>query len=112
MAIDSIDYLDNYDADRHEPPEAFYTEALPCESCGEPTSLERVWNAEHELWIAQDCGCNSPDVPLPACMIAVLEAATTVGHLCDSVKAHRKSCPVCSGVVEFPSVKQVEREAA
>ena len=111
--MDSIDYLDNYDADRQEPPEAFYTEALLCESCGAPTFLDRVWNAEHELWIAQDCSCNTPDVPLAPCMIRVLEAAQTVGQLCDSVKAHRKSCPVCSGVVELPKAKKLdEREAA
>jgi hypothetical protein len=81
---------------------SFYTEALPCESCGQPTELPRVWNPEHELWIAEDCGCTAPDVPLPACMIAVLEAATTVGQLCESVRSHRQSCPVCSGVLEMP----------
>lgn len=98
----------------YQTPDPFFVEAEPCESCGEPTSKQRVWNAEHELWVAQDCSCNAPDVPLPACMIAVLEAATTVGQLCDSVKAHRKSCPVCSGVVEIPrkSDEPVEHKEA
>lgn len=114
MPLDSVDYLDNYRDDRAEPPEAFYVEALPCESCGAPTFLDRTWNAEYELWIAQDCGCNAPSVPLPACMIRVLEAAQTVGQLCDSVKAHRLACPVCSGVIAIrkPAPTVTHKEAA
>lgn len=109
---DSIDWVDCYEG-RDEPPQAFYVEALPCESCGNPTYLDRIWNTEHEIWIAQDCGCNAPSVPLPACMIAVLEAAKTVGQLCDSVRQHRAQCPVCSGVVEIPrSDEPVEHKEA
>lgn len=78
--------------DRHKP---FFEIALPCESCGEPTQQERTWNAEHELWIAPDCTCNTPDQPLPACIRPVIEAAQTVGALMDGIRAHRLTCPVC-----------------
>ena len=78
-------------------PEAFFTEALPCESCGSPVS-NREWNAEHELWLGLDCSCSAPDQPIPECLIAVLEAARTVWELCDSVKAHKLTCPVCGPV--------------
>jgi hypothetical protein len=97
------------DEDGYPTPEPFYTEAEPCESCGSPTHAPRVWNAEYELWIAIDCSCNAPDTPLPACIIAVLEAAQTVGELCDSVKAHLLICPVC-GPSRFPQRKPVESE--
>ncbi len=91
-------------------PEPFFTEALPCESCGAPVS-ERTWNQEHEIWIGTDCSCNAPNQPLPACMIAVIEAARTVGELCDSVKQHRQTCPVC-GPYRLSERKPIESEAA
>jgi hypothetical protein len=89
------------------PAEPFFAISLPCESCGAPVS-ERTWNAEHELWIGTDCSCNTPDYPIPACLIAVYEAARTVGELCDSARAHRLTCPVC-GPVKLP-VKPVAGE--
>jgi hypothetical protein len=87
----------------------FFTEAEPCESCGSPVS-NRVWNAEHEIWIGTDCSCSAPDLPIPACLIAVYEAAQTVGELCDSARAHRLTCPVC-GPTRLPVRKPVESEA-
>ena len=86
-------------------PKPFYTEALPCESCGHPTFQGRVWNAEHEIWIAIDCSCNAPDQPLPACMIEVYRNAQTVGQMMDDIKAHRQTCPVCR-IAELPERKQ------
>lgn len=38
----------------------FFTEALPCEQCGEPTSKPRKWNPDRQVWIAQDCPCSQP----------------------------------------------------
>lgn len=38
----------------------FFAHALPCESCGEPTSRPRTWNPERQIWIAQDCPCSQP----------------------------------------------------
>lgn len=97
-------------------PEAFFTESLPCESCGAPVS-ERTWNAEHELWVGSDCSCNAPDLPVPQCLIAVLESAKTVGELCDSVRAHKLECAVC-GPARLPRKEpahlkaKTKREAA
>lgn len=76
--------------------EAFFTEAEPCESCGKPTYRQREWNVEHELWVAVDCSCSIPDEPIAPCLIAVLEAAKTVGQLMDSCKAHLRVCRVCN----------------
>jgi hypothetical protein len=48
------------------PTEAFYAEAEPCESCGEPTFRGRVWNAEYQLWVAVDCDALEAYLKLPA----------------------------------------------
>jgi hypothetical protein len=77
------------------PPPAFYAEAEPCESCGQPTFLGRVWNQEHELWIAQDCSCNTPYAPSCPLLIPALESAETVNEVCQVIREHRKSCPLC-----------------
>lgn len=37
---------------------AFYTEALPCESCGEPCE-ERALDPESELYIGTACSCTA-----------------------------------------------------
>lgn len=95
----------------------FFTESLPCESCGAPVST-REWNSEHELWVGVDCSCSAPDEPIPACMVQVLEAAQTVSELCDSVKQHRAHCPVCNPKLrELPkrepgTERRQKREAA
>jgi hypothetical protein len=98
--------------------DAFFTEALPCESCGQPVQ-SRKWNPEYELWIGTDCSCQAPDQPIPECMIAVLEAAQTVIQLCESVHAHKLTCSVC-GPVQLPrkpaagetDSERLKREAA
>ena len=84
---------------RYNEPQAFYTEALPCESCGEPTELERVWNPEYELWIATDCQCSTP-AQEPVCqdLYAVLMSQSTVGAMRDAAKQHRATCVACGGV--------------
>jgi hypothetical protein len=76
-------------------PRAFYAEAEPCESCGAPTYQGRIWNQEHELWIAQDCSCNSPDVPTCPLLIPALELATTVREVVSVIRQHRATCPKC-----------------
>jgi len=47
------------------------------------------------------------ETPLPVCADRerLMMAANTVGELCDSMKAHRRECPVCGEggqVVELP----------
>lgn len=113
--IDPRDYIDP-DEGR---PEAFYTIAEPCESCGEPTFRGRVWNAEHQIWIAQDCSCNTPSAPTCPLLISALEIAQTVREVCQVIREHRKTCHLCRHVVEITRRKeghkepaQIEREAA
>ena len=86
----------DYDYDNENGPRLpFYTTAEPCESCGEPTFKGRVWNAEHELWIATDCSCNLPDRPTCPLLIPLLEKADTVREVCQVIRQHRKTCPKC-----------------
>lgn len=91
---------------------AFWTEALPCESCGEPTYQTRQWNAEYELWIAVDCSCSVPVPEMPVCdrQRQIVETAQTVGELLDRIKEHRQTCPVCGPVPIRPA--WTESEAA
>ena len=100
-------------------PSPFYAEALACELCGEPTFEGRIWNAEHEIWIAQDCSCNAPDEPICPGLLPLLQQAKTVGELLDLCKAHRKTCVQCGAPIPFPGPRkvrkkpaQIEREAA
>ena len=73
----------------------FYAEAEPCESCGQPTFQGRIWNPEHEIWIAQDCSCNSPSAPTCPLLIPQLERATLVSEVVGVIRSHRKNCPLC-----------------
>ena len=81
--------------DEYGNPEAFYTEAQPCESCGEPTSRPRVWNAEYDLWVAVDCTCNAPSVPTCPALSPLLERANTVREVCRVIRQHRATCSLC-----------------
>jgi hypothetical protein len=95
-------------------PNPFYAEALPCESCGEPTFQGRVWNVEHQLWIAVDCSCNTPSVPTCPALIPALEQAQTVREVCRVIREHRATCSLCKPV-EIDARKEpatVLREAA
>jgi hypothetical protein len=80
---------------RDYPTSAFYAIAEPCESCGEPTYQGRIWNAEYELWIAQDCSCNTPSAPTCSLLIPELEHAQTVREVVGAIREHRKTCPKC-----------------
>lgn len=92
------------------PTEAFYAEAEPCESCGEPTFRGRIWNAEYELWVAVDCSCNTPSLPTCPALIFELEHADTVRQVCDVIRRHRASCPLCKPV-EMPCTLPTRKAA-
>ena len=77
------------------PTEAFYAEAEPCESCGEPTSCARVWNAEYELWVAVDCSCNMPSAATCPLLIPELQSADTVSEVCRVIREHKAHCHLC-----------------
>ena len=94
------------------PVEAFYAEAEPCESCGEPTFRGRVWNAEYEIWIAVDCSCNTPSVPTCPALVPMLEQADTVAEVCRVIRTHRATCRLCRPVVEMPAPKQASKKPA
>ena len=94
------------------PVNAFFTEAEMCESCGEPTTRPRVWNTEHELWVAIDCSCNAPSVPTCPALIPALERADTVREVCQVIREHRASCPLCGPVEIRKEPAVVWKEAA
>jgi hypothetical protein len=106
--IDPLDYIDP-DEGR---PGAFFATALPCESCGAPTFMGRVWNAEHQIWIAQDCACNVPSEPTCPLLIPALTQAVTVRQVCRVIREHRRTCHLCKGVVEITQPKKTHREPA
>ena len=82
------------DEDGFPDPRSFFTDAIPCESCGQPCT-KREWNQEHEIWVGLDCSCNLPDEPVCPGLRPVIEAAQTVAELMDSCRAHRRTCPLC-----------------
>lgn len=90
--------------------QAFYAEANPCEACGRPAG-DRFFNLKHQLWIGADCPCII-EAQLPVefrCPqeYRILMAAKTVGEMCDTVKLHRDTCPVCT-----PELAEQARKAA
>jgi len=114
MTEDPRDFIDA-DEGRYFPV-PFYTEALPCESCGEPTYKGRVWYPEFQLWIATDCSCNEPVAPTCPILIPLLSEAVTVREICQIIRNHRASCALCGPVeIRRPSGKepaQTRKEAA
>jgi hypothetical protein len=100
------------------PTEAFYAEAEPCESCGEPTYRGRVWDQEHQLWVAVDCNCNTPNLPTCPLLIPALMEAVTVREVCQVIREHRLTCHLCRPAVvpirpePTKEPAQVRKEAA
>src|ERR1035437_4111108 len=114
MTDDSRDFIDPDEG--RDFPSPFYTEAEPCESCGEPTYKGRVWYPEFQLWIATDCSCNAPMAPTCSILVPLLSEAVSVRQVCQVIRAHRASCPLC-GPVEIRKRQnqepaQIKREAA
>lgn len=74
-------------------PAPFFTEALPCEACGEPTTKPRIWNAQHQIWIAADCTCNLPS--RAPCLIPEIENARSVSDVSRILRRHQQTCNRC-----------------
>jgi hypothetical protein len=106
--VDPREYIDPDEGS----PEPFYATALPCESCGEPTFTERVWNAEHGLWIGTGCQCSVPSEPTCPLLIPALTQAVSVREICRVIRKHRRTCHLCRGVVEITQGKETRREPA
>jgi hypothetical protein len=71
---------------RQAEPQPFFAIAEPCQDCGRPTG-------------GVDDPCQHEDEPVePRCLLEyqILMAAKTVGEMCDSVRAHRLTCPICN----------------
>jgi hypothetical protein len=106
--LDDIrDFIDSDEA--REFPSPFYVHASPCESCGEPTFQGRIWNQEHELWVAVDCSCNTPDLPACPDLIPLLAQVDTVSEVCQVIRQHRMTCSVC-GPVKLPPKREAGKE--
>lgn len=91
--MDPRDFIDPDEG--RDTPSPFFTHAEPCESCGEPTYRGRVWNAEHQIWIAVDCSCNTPSLPTCPALIPLLAQVDSVREICRVIRQHRATCPLC-----------------
>jgi hypothetical protein len=91
---------------------AFFTEALPCEVCGEPTHRPRQWNAGREVWTAVDCSCSIPEQPVCPDLLPEINQAGSIRELIATCKEHKKTCKRCAPVEMPRPVRRQYREAA
>ena len=93
----------------HEP-EPFYTEALPCESCGKPCDSRVPASWDPELLVGKCCEIDLSDqAPLePVCLelARCLSRVRTVGEVVAAFRLHETSCRLCN-----PQRRGVELEA-
>jgi hypothetical protein len=98
---DFIDPDEGYrdtDWDSHLDP--FYTEALPCESCGRPcTESElKIADWDPDLRVGPCCYFSLnliPDLPICETLWPNLEHCTSVEEVARVMNEHVKTCPVC-----------------
>ena len=92
--------------------QAFYTEALPCESCGKPCETRTPATWDPTLQVGPCCEIDLSEIPeMPVCMdlYRAVMRCTTVGEVADAFDAHRAVCAFCRG----DCADQIEhREAA
>jgi hypothetical protein len=101
-----IDFDEGRDID---PREAFYANALPCESCGEPCEDRQTATWDPSLQVGPCCQFDAAQIPeLPVCeeLYKLTMRAKTVGELMDIRRAHQTVCQVCN-----PDAQEI-REAA
>jgi hypothetical protein len=101
----------DYDEGRDfDPREAFFTEAVPCHSCGQPCDELRRAEWDSDLLVGECCFQNAsiPDVPACPQMIEVIKNCSLVSSVQEAMEAHRECCDVCS----VPMRKEAGREAA
>lgn len=91
---DFIDYDEGRDID---PREAFYAEALPCESCGTPCDELRRADWDSDLLVGPCCFHNVsiPDVPVCPEMARVISQCSLTSSVVEAMEAHRECCEVC-----------------
>lgn len=80
--------------------EPFFTQAVPCESCGKPCEERRTATWDETLQVGPCCQevDNTPSVPTCPTLYDLIMACRTVGEVCDVSKAHKEHCPVCRGI--------------
>lgn len=57
------------------------------EQCGEPTTQPRIFHADQQIWIAQDCPCSLPAAPAGPAIVRQITRVRTVKQV---RKAFRK----------------------
>ena len=82
-----LDLARNFRLSRQAEPEPFFAIGKPCQDCGRPTG--RI-----------DCPCHEETLWETRCPLEyqILMAAKTVGEMCDTVRAHRLTCPICNPI--------------
>src|SRR5271166_4506599 len=89
----------DYDEGREDGPRPFYTEALPCESCGKPCEDRHPATWDPELLVGPCCELDLSTIPeMPTCeeLYRALMRCSTVGQVQDVYTAHRKVCRRCN----------------
>ena len=81
--------------------EAFFAEALPCESCGRPCESRHPASWDNSLLVGPCCAIpvdDAPDSPVCEEMYALMMSCCTVGELVRVCRAHRKQCATCGAI--------------
>lgn len=82
--------------------QAFFTEAEPCENCGQPCE-SRTWVEGFNYWGCEDCAAEAAIVvyaenTCPALYDAVMRSKS-VSEVQKAYREHKQSCPNCLTVV-------------
>lgn len=95
------DFIDLHEGYRPgEPIQAFYTHALPCESCGKPVAERKPATWDPDLMVGACCEFDLSEIPnVLTCeaLYRVIMRCTTVGEVRDAFTAHRLVCSFCRG---------------
>lgn len=106
--IDPEDYIDQDELDPNEP---FYTEASPCESCGQPVDHRTEAHWEPGLMVGPCCVFyinDPPEVPVCKSLYDQVCQATSIKEIVRIMQAHIPTCEECLDYQ--PSVPQLEVE--
>jgi hypothetical protein len=87
----------DYDEGRQDPREPFFTEAIPCESCGSPCDETRQAPWDTKLNVGPCCYINAsiPDVPVCQGMLDVIDSCPLTSSVAAAMEAHRECCETC-----------------
>ena len=83
-----------------EPIRPFYTEALPCESCGNPVESRKpaAWDSSLQVGPCCEFSLNLiPDLPTCEALWPALEHCASIREVEIAMEAHRLCCGFCRG---------------